>query len=54
MLEMPPVAIVMGSIEGEMDGADGDDKAASTISVVVVWREAGMEEIGRGVDCGCA
>ena len=54
MLAMLPVAIVMENMEGEMDGADGDGKAASTISVVVVWREASMEEIGRGVDCGCA
>ena len=43
---MPPVAIVRENMEGEMD-------VAPTISVVV-WRETGMEEIGRGVDCGCA
>ena len=49
-LEMPPVVIVE---EGEMDVADGDGKTAPTISVVV-WRETGIEEIGRVVDCGCA
>ena len=33
---MPPVAIVRENME---DVADGDDKAPSAISVVVVWRE---------------
>ena len=33
---MPPVAIVVENMEGEMDGVDGDDKVPSTISVVVV------------------
>ena len=51
---MPPVAIVVENMEEEVDDGDGDGKAAWTISVVVVWREAGVEEIGRGVDCGCA
>ena len=50
---MPPVVIVVENMEGEVDVADGDGKTAPTISVVV-WRETGMEEIGRGVDCGCA
>ena len=36
---MPPVAIVEENMEGEMDVADGDGKAPSTITVVVVWRE---------------
>lgn len=40
MLKMPPVAIADGNMKGEMDGADVEDKVASGISVVVVWRES--------------
>ena len=40
MLKMPPVAIAEENMEGEMDGADVEDKVASGISVVVVWRES--------------
>ena len=36
---MPPVVIVRENTEEEVDVADGDGKAPSAISVVVVWRE---------------
>lgn len=41
MLKMPPIAIAEGNMEGEMDGADVEDKEAS---VIVVWRIVGVME----------